>query len=196
TLTPRRQPSATTPTPSPAPARPVIDPRLLSAVVGLKNGLVENLKKARNPKAEAIVMSALNRCVGLKKEATENDKMETICIKGIRAVIDGFHNQNRASTPAAAPAETPPIFEAKVLASLNGFKDVSIKALKVRLGEARAEAVTLSAIDRVLGFADASIVSQGGEGESSGSNFEGVEQHLIRSIRQLLLGMNQRLRDG
>jgi hypothetical protein len=162
-------------------------------VVGLKNGLVENLKKARNPKAEAIVMSALNRCIGLKKEATENDKMETICIKGIRQVIDGFI-KTKSPTPggSATQPETPPIFDAKVLASLNGFKDVSVKALKVRLGEGRAEAVTLSAIDRVLGLADASIVPPPGEGESIG-NLEGVEQHLIKSIRQLLMGMNQKL---
>ncbi|QPG98071.1 hypothetical protein C2857_007217 [Epichloe festucae Fl1] len=202
TSTPGSRPSTTPP--ATAPARPVIEPRLLAAVVGLKNGLVENLKKAQSPKAEAIVMSALNRCVGLKKDATENDKMETICIKGIRQVIEGFA-KNKSPTPGgSALMETPPIFEAKVLASLNGFKDVSIKALKCRLGEARAEAVTLSAIDRVLGFADASIVAQGCQGESSSSssssssstsNFEGLEQHLIKSIRQLLMGMNQKLRD-
>lgn len=177
--------------PSPAATRPVIEPRLLQAVVGLKNGLVENLKKARNPKAEAIVMSALNRCVGLKKEHTENEKMEAICIKGIRQVIDGF-TKNKSPTPGGTtPNDAPPIFEAKVLASLNGFKDVSIKALKVRLGESKAEAVTLSAIDRVLGFVEASIVPPGGEGETA--NFEGVEQHLMKSIRQLLMGMNQKL---
>lgn len=161
-------------------------------MVGLKNGLVENLKKARNPKAEAIVMSALNRCIGLKKEATENDKMEAICIKGIRQVIDGF-TKNKSPTPGGtAPnaSDPPPIFEQKVLTSLNGFKDVSIKALKARLGEAKAEAVTLSAIDRVLGFVEASIVQQA-EGETS--NFEGVEQHLMKSIKQLLMGMNQKV---
>lgn len=178
--------------PASAPSRPVIDPRLLSAVVGLKNGLVENLKKARNPKAEAIVMSALNRCIGLKKEATENDKMEAICIKGIRQVIEGFTNKKSPTPGGSASSEPPAIFEGKVLASLNGFKDVSIKALKGRLGESRAEAVTLSAIDRVLGFADVSIVTPS-EGDSSGGNFEGVEQHLIKSIRQLLSGMNQKL---
>ena len=191
---PANRPSATPPVT--APSRPVIDPRLLTAVVGLKNGLVENLSKARNPKAEAIVMSALNRCVGLKTEATENDRMETICIKGIRQVIDGFI-KNKSPTPGSATASTepPPIFEPKVLASLNGFKDVSIRALKARLGEAKAEAVTLSAIDRVLGFADASILPPAAEGETPG-NFEGVEQHLIKSIRQLLLGMNQKLQES
>ncbi|PMB72467.1 Forkhead box protein I1 [Beauveria bassiana] len=194
--TPQPQPAAAGKAPassaSPAAIRPVIEPRLLQAVVGLKNGLVDNLKKARNPKAEAIVMSALNRCVGLKKEATENDKMEAICIKGIRQVIDGF-TKNKSPTPGGtAPNDPPPIFDAKVLSSLNGFKEVSIKALKVRLGEAKAEAVTLSAIDRVLGFVEASILPPSGEGETS-SNFEGVEQHLMKSIRQLLMGMNQKL---
>ncbi|POR31790.1 Fork head protein [Tolypocladium paradoxum] len=190
TSTPGAGPSATPPTG--APLRPVIDPRLLSAVVGLKNGLVENLKKARNPKAEAIVMSALNRCIGLKKDATENDKMEAICIKGIRQVIDGFTKKSPTPGGSAQP-DTPPVFEAKVLASLNGFKDVSVKALKGRLGEARAEAVTLSAIDRVLGLADATIVPPAGEGEQG--NLEGVEKHIIKSIRLLLVGMNQKLQD-
>ncbi|KAL7932278.1 hypothetical protein V8C35DRAFT_307879 [Trichoderma chlorosporum] len=180
--------------PPAAPARPIIEPRLLTAVVGLKNGLVENLKKAGNPKAEAIVMSALNRCIGLKKEATENDKMEAICIKGIRQVIDGF-TKGKSPTPGsstALPTDTPPVFEPKVLAALNGLKDASVNAIKTGLGEAKAEAVTLSAIDRVIGLADASIMPKAAEGEP-GSNFEGVEQHLMKSIRQLLQGMNQKL---
>lgn len=137
-------------------------------------------------------MSALNRCVGLKKDATENEKMEAICMRGIRQVIYGYP-KNKSPTPGGtASDDAPPILDAKVLGSLNGFKDVSIKALKGRLGEAKAEAVTLSAIDRVLGFVDASIIPPNGEGETSG-NFEGVEQHLMKSIRQLLLGMNQKL---
>jgi hypothetical protein len=170
---------------------------LLTAVVNLKNGLIENLKKARNPKAEGIVMSALNRCIGLKKEATENDKMEAICMKGIRQVIDGFLKSKSptpgpASSASPSVAETPLCLEPKVLASLNGFKDVSVKALNPKLGEAKAEAVTLSAIDRVLGIAEASIVPPPGEGEAVG-NFEGIEQHLMKSIRQLLTGMNQKV---
>ncbi|WZH43601.1 uncharacterized protein QYS62_004608 [Fusarium acuminatum] len=182
---------------APAPARPAIEPRLLTAVVNLKNGLIENLKKARNPKAEGIVMSALNRCIGLKKEATENDKMEAICMKGIRQVIDGFLKSKSptpgpASSASPSVAETPLCLEPKVLASLNGFKDVSVKALNPKLGEAKAEAVTLSAIDRVLGIAEASIVPPPGEGEAVG-NFEGIEQHLMKSIRQLLTGMNQKV---
>ncbi|KAG8677089.1 hypothetical protein FPOAC1_003100 [Fusarium poae] len=182
---------------APAPARPAIEPKLLTAVVNLKNGLIENLKKAKNPKAAGIVMSALNRCIGLKKEATENDKMEAICMKGIRQVIDGYKSKSPTPGPsssAASPSatETPLFLNSKVLASLNGFKDVSVKALSPKLGEAKAEAVTLSAIDRVLGIADASIVPPPGEGEAVG-NFEGIEQHLMKSIRQLLTGMNQKV---
>ncbi|KAF4333819.1 forkhead box J2 [Fusarium beomiforme] len=178
------------------PARPAIDPKLLAAVVKLKSGLIDNLKKARNPKAEGIVMSALNRCIGLKKEATENDKMETICMKGIRQVVDAYI-KSKSPTPgpvssASPAAETLPFLDTKVLASINGFKDVSVKALNPKLGEAKAEAVTLSAIDRVLGIADASIVPPPGEGEAVG-NFEGIEQHLMKSIRQLLTGMNQKV---
>ncbi|KAM0424620.1 hypothetical protein ACHAPT_010146 [Fusarium lateritium] len=177
-----------------APARPVIEPRLLAAVVNLKNGLVLNLNRARNPGSEGIVMSAINRCLGLKKQATENEKMESICMKGIRQVMEGFTKNSPTPGPAASaspPAsDIPPVLEPRVLASLTGFKDVSVRALRAKLGEAKAEAVTLSAIDRVLGFADASIVPPPKEGETGG-NFEGVEQHLMKSIRQLLEGMNQ-----
>lgn len=54
--------------------------------------------------------------------------------------------------------------------------------------------MTLSSIDRVLGLADASIVAPPAEGEQGG-NFEGVEQHLMKSLRQLLRGMNQQLQE-
>ncbi|KAF5250292.1 hypothetical protein FANTH_4492 [Fusarium anthophilum] len=189
-----RTPSVSAASPT---ARYAIEPKLLAAVVKLKSGLIENLKKARNPRAEGIVMSALNRCIGLKKEATENDKMEEICMKGIRQVFDAYM-KSKSPTPGPASsgsppaAETMPFFDARVLASINGFKDVSVKALNPKLGEAKAEAVTLSAIDRVLGIADASIVPPPGEGEAVG-NFEGIELHLMKSIRQLLTGMNQKV---
>lgn len=191
-----KRPSATPP--SNAPPQPVIDPRLLQAVVSLKNGLIENLKKARNPKAEAIVMSAINRCLGLKKDTAENEKMEMICTRGLRQVIDGF-TKTKSPTPGGSsstsvpPPDTPAIFEPRVFRAVNGFKDVSIKALKAKLGEAKAEAVTLSAIDRALGFAESSVVAPPAEGEQ---NLEGVEQHLIKSLSQLLTGMNQKLHDS
>ncbi|KAJ4143698.1 hypothetical protein NW765_000846 [Fusarium oxysporum] len=123
--------------------------------------------------------------------------METICMKGIRQVVDAYMKSKSptpgpASSGSPSAAETLPFFDAKVLASINGFKDVSVKALNPKLGEAKAEAVTLSAIDRVLGIADASIVPPPGEGEAVG-NFEGIELHLMKSIRQLLTGMNQKV---
>ena len=191
--TPGSRPTATPPTA--APPRPVIEPRLLSAITGLKNGLVDNLRRARNPKAEAIVMSALNRCIGLKTEATENDKMEAICMKGIRQVIEGY-NKNKSPTPGGSTSAEaiPAIFEPKVLTSLNGLKGVSVKAIKATVGEARAEAVALSAIDRVLGFADASLVPPPAEGEET-INTEGVENHMMQSIKKMLMGMNQKLKD-
>ncbi|KAH7326345.1 hypothetical protein B0I35DRAFT_422472 [Stachybotrys elegans] len=176
--------------------RPVMDTRLLAAIVNLKKGLLENLRKARNPTAEVTVMSAVNRCIGLKKEVVGNDKMEDICTRGIGQIINAFLDKQKSPTPgpSGTPAERPHIFEPKILASLNGFRDVSVKALKEKLGEARAEAVALSAIDRVLGLADASIVPSGVEGETqTPGNLEGVEQHLIKSLRQLLIGMNQKL---
>ncbi|KAK1974098.1 hypothetical protein LZ30DRAFT_640925 [Colletotrichum cereale] len=184
--------------PAQAEPRPVIQPRLLSAVNGLKNGLIENLKKAKNPKAEAIVMSALNRCLGLKSAATENQTMEDICMKGIQKLLDGF--STRSNTPGSGGTPTPAgpsnVFDPKVFNALVGFKNVSSNALKVRIGEGKAEAVALSAIDRVLGLADASIVPPPAEASTSGSpaaGFDGIESHLMNSVKQLLLGLNQKL---
>lgn len=180
--------------PAGAPGSYVIHPQLLKAITGLKNGLINSLKTARTPQAEAIVMSALNRSLGLKKDTTDNEKMEAICIKGIRQVVDGFSRSSKSPTPGGTvnPDVMPPMLEARVVASLNGFRDVSVKALKGRLGEARAEAVALSAIDRVFLLADASIAPPPAEGDTIG-NLEGVEQHLMNSIRQLFDGMKLRL---
>ncbi|KAK2730488.1 Forkhead box protein K2 [Colletotrichum kahawae] len=199
---PAATPQQTRPTPTPpAPAEPraAIQPRLLSAINGLKNGLTNSLKTSKNPKAEAIVMSAVNRVLGLKSAATENQAMEDICMKGIQRIVDGFLAPS-SSTPGSGGTPQPSgpnsVFEPKVLQALIGFKNVSSNALKVRIGEAKAEAVTLSAIDRVLGLADASIVPPPAEATASGSpapGFAGIESHLMNSVRQLLLGLNQKL---
>jgi forkhead-containing protein/FHA domain-containing protein len=190
------------PAPPPAPTRHVIDPRIFRSVLGLKTGLVENLKKAKSPKAEAIVMSALNRCLGLKTNATENPAMEEICMKGFQRLLDGVTGQSKSPTPGDSSTGKPAagsIFDARVLNALVGFKSVSSNALKASVGEDRAEAVTLSAIDRVLGFADASIVpprpGRDGSPPEPGKppSHEGLEQRLMGSVRQLLTGLNQKM---
>ncbi|KAG7139492.1 hypothetical protein HYQ46_008160 [Verticillium longisporum] len=184
--------------------RHVIEPRLFRSVLGLKNGLVENMKKAKSPKGEAIVMSALNRCLGLKAAATENPALEDICMRGIQKVLDGYSGQSKSPTPgepATAKANGPgSVFDPKVFAALVGFKNVSTNALKATVGESVAEAVALSAIDRVLGLAEASIVPpkapprDGSPPEASKqSSYEVIETRLMANVRQMLLGLNQKL---
>lgn len=197
-------PAAARPTqasPAQGPSRHVIDPRLFRSVVGLKTGLVENLKRAKNPKAEAIVMSALNRCLGLKTTATENPAMEDICMRGIQKVLDGYSSHSKSPTPGESSSAKPSpgsVFDTRVINALVGFKNVSSNALKASVGEERAEAVALSAIDRVLGLADASIVpprpGRDGSPPEPGkpSSHEGLEQRLMQSVKQLLLGLNQK----
>ncbi|KAG7115681.1 hypothetical protein HYQ44_007423 [Verticillium longisporum] len=184
--------------------RHVIEPRLFRSVLGLKNGLVENMKKAKSPKGEAIVMSALNRCLGLKAAATENPALEDICMRGIQKVLDGYSGQSKSPTPgepATAKANGPgSVFDPKVFAALVGFKNVSTNALKATVGESVAEAVALSAIDRVLGLAEASIVPpkappRDGSPPEAGkqSSYEVIETRLMANVRQMLLGLNQKL---
>ncbi|KAH6690319.1 forkhead domain-containing protein [Plectosphaerella plurivora] len=203
-----QNPSVAAPAAPAAPAPPtsqqrhLINPQLFRALLGLKNGLVDNLKKAKSPKAEAIVMSALNRCLGLKANATENPAMEEICMKGLQRVLDSFAGQSKSPTPGDSSTGKPAtgsVFDARVLNALVGFKGVSSNALKASVGEDRAEAVTLSAIDRVLGFADASIVpprpGRDGSPAEPGKppSHEGLEQRLMVSVRALLTGLNQKM---
>lgn len=173
--------------PPAAPPKPPIDPVLLHAVVNLKNGLITNLKKAHNPHADTIVYSALNRCAGLKKEATDqNDNMERICMKGIQQVIDGFRSKHRSPTPGSTvPGSESALLEPSVVRTLVGFKDVSCNTLKGNLGPAQAEAITLSAIDRVLGLADDSLVND--------DKLANLEQNLMNTAKQLLQTLNQTL---
>jgi len=179
------RPSAASP--PAAPPKPPIDPVLLGAVVNLKNGLITNLKKAHNPHADTIVYSALNRCAGLKKEATDqNDNMERICMKGIQQVIDGFRSKHRSPTPGSTvPGSESALLEPSVVRTLVGFKDVSCNTLKGNLGPAQAEAITLSAIDRVLGLADESLVND--------DKLANLEQNLMNTAKQLLQTLNQTL---
>ncbi|RDA95872.1 hypothetical protein CP533_5143 [Ophiocordyceps camponoti-saundersi (nom. inval.)] len=194
--------TTTTPSTPAAPVRPVANQRLLQAVVKLKNGLISNFERANNPQAEAIVMSALNRVIGLKQGPGSNDNLEKVCMHAINQVIEGYLVKNRSSEPAGASSSSsstsspatpdpPTMLDPQVLKSLNGFKAVSIRALKGRLGEARAEDMALSAIDRVLGLSDTSSFAS--TGQQSNGSFDGVEQHLMKSVRQLLIGMNQQL---
>ncbi|CAH0004767.1 unnamed protein product [Clonostachys byssicola] len=175
------RPAATSP--PAAPPKPIIDPRLLNAVVNLKNGLIENLKRARNPHAETVVYSAINRCAGLKTEGGENDNVERICIKGIRQVVDGFLSKHRSPTPGGSSTqgttEASGMLDPHALKTLLGFKNVSCSTLQASLGAAQAEAVTLSAIDRVLGLADVSLVRDN-------ERLTSLETSLMQTTRQLL----------
>jgi hypothetical protein len=181
------KPLSSTP-PAPSGPRYVIEPRLLASVVTLKNGLIDNLKKARNPMAMDIVMSAVNRCFGLKTSTTDNVLMEDICLKGIRQVLVGFVGENNIPTDPTAPV---PVIDATVLSSLVGFRTQMVQTLKAKLGEAKVETLVLSAIDRVIGLADSSI-AVAREGTESTGNFEAVEQQMMKSVRMVLNGVNQR----
>ncbi|KAI9900210.1 hypothetical protein N3K66_004472 [Trichothecium roseum] len=177
--------SRTSATPPANPARRhIIHPSLVSAMVNLKNGLVENLTKASMPTSNIIVMSAINQVIGLRQTTgSGNEKMESICIAGLQKVVEGLKTKEGI--------QTNPIIDAHAIKPLCGFKDVTIKTLGGKMGEDRAEAVALSAIDRVLGFADASVLPPAPEGNAtSNAGLESLEQNLMKSIRQLLTGMN------
>ena len=77
------------------------------------------------------------------------------------------------------------LLDGSVVTTLVGFKDVSVNTLKANLGMPQAEAVTLSAIDRVLGLADESLVND--------SKLASLEQKLMNTATHLLQTVNQTL---
>ncbi|KAF3359364.1 hypothetical protein VdG1_02387 [Verticillium dahliae VDG1] len=129
---------------------------------------------------------------GKKRKATSPD----------RTLAPGYGPKSPTpGEPATAKANGPgSVFDPKVFAALVGFKNVSTNALKATVGESVAEAVALSAIDRVLGLAEASIVPpkappRDGSPPEAGkqSSYEVIETRLMANVRQMLLGLNQKL---
>ena len=196
------------PSEPPQPPKSVIDPLLLNAVVSLREGLLTNLKKARNPQADELVFSAINRSFGLKSKASENHKMEDICIKGINQVVQGYL---KGKTPAPGQTSTPPpganqadwaeavrqwdaapkIMDFQPFYRIMGFKKVTIQTLGPTLGADVAEAIALSSIDRALGLLSASVPAASKPVDKNGKEIPvaGIENGLIKSMRQMLLGL-------
>ncbi|KAK4038026.1 hypothetical protein C8A01DRAFT_17844 [Parachaetomium inaequale] len=125
--------------------KPAVAPELVRHVTNFKTTVTEQLKN-RTSAAEAVAMSVINRGLGLAAESTVPEE------EGLEKIVLGVFESSRANLGANQSLH-PGLVQA-----LGNFKNSMIKTLEPKMGKLNAERLILSAVDRVLGFADRSTI--------------------------------------
>ncbi|KAL2173201.1 uncharacterized protein P884DRAFT_265263 [Thermothelomyces heterothallicus CBS 202.75] len=153
-----------------APLKPAVAPELVRHITNFKTTVTEQLKK-RTPAAEAIAMSVINRGLGLATESTIPEE------EGLEKIVLGVFESSRQNLGVNQSLH-PGLVQA-----LNNFKGNMIKTLEPKMGKLNAERLILSAIDRVLGFADRSTMP-GPDTEKK--QYDEAENVLIVAIQRVV----------
>jgi hypothetical protein len=187
------RPNTTTPQPNGQAGvvlRPPISHDIATYFSTFKAQVIEQLQKRTSPlKAEIIALSAINRGIGLatRSPVPELDSMEKI-------VLGVFEDSIKArfSVPGKGPAagqEAGPgaaseahILHPALLQTLLKFKASLGETMKASMGELPAEALMLSAMDRVLGFADKSTTQPSDDNQRK--EWESAEIILMQHLRK------------
>jgi hypothetical protein len=173
-----------------APLKPPIEPEAATYISNFKAQVVAQLQK-RTPKAEIIALSAINRGIGLAQSSPvpELDSMESIVLsifqQGIKARFSVPSTTKTAGQESSQPAPSQAqILRPALLETLLEFKASMVETLKGKLGDLAAEALLLSAMDRVLGFSDKSTMQP--TDDKTRKEYEGAEgilmPHILRNI--------------
>ncbi|KAJ4306173.1 hypothetical protein N0V88_000969 [Collariella sp. IMI 366227] len=125
--------------------KPAVAPELLRHITNFKTTVTDQLIK-RTKNAEAVAMSVINRGLGLASESTIPDE------ESLEKIVLGVFESSRKNL-GANQALHPGLVQALV-----NFKNNMIKTLEPKMGKLNAERLILSAVDRVLGFADRSTM--------------------------------------
>ncbi|KAK4113935.1 hypothetical protein N656DRAFT_777991 [Canariomyces notabilis] len=125
--------------------KPAVAPELVRYVTNFKKTVTEQLAK-RTSAAEALAMSVINRGLGLTTESTVPNEQE------LEKIVYGVFESSRKNLGANQSLH-PGLVQALV-----NFKDNMTKTLEPRMGKLSSERLILSAVDRVLGFADTSTM--------------------------------------
>ncbi|KAK0614157.1 hypothetical protein B0T14DRAFT_570124 [Immersiella caudata] len=164
----RQQPSA--PVANSLPLKPAVSPELLKYVNNFKKTVTGQLEK-RCATPEDVAISAVHRGLGLTTQSMvpESEALEKI-------VLGVFESgrKNLGENQALQP---------NLLQALISFKTSMIKALEPSLGPLKSERLILSAIDRVLGFAESTNM-KGTEAEMS--EYLKAENVLIPAIQKMV----------
>ncbi|KAL2140367.1 hypothetical protein VTI28DRAFT_3859 [Corynascus sepedonium] len=152
------------------PLKPAVAPELVRHITNFKTTVTEQLKK-RTSAAEAVAMSVINRGLGLATESTVPEE------EGLEKIVLGVFESSRQNLGANQSLH-PGLVQA-----LSNFKGNMIKTLEPKMGKLNAERLILSAIDRVLGFADRSTMP-GPDTEKK--QYDEAENVLILAIQRVV----------
>ena len=150
--------------------KPAVAPELVRHVTNFKATVTEQLTK-RTPAAEAVAMSVINRGLGLAAESTVPEE------EGLEKIVLGVFESSRKKLGADQSLH-PGLVQA-----LGNFKNNMIKTLEPKMGKLNAERLILSAVDRVLGFADRSTMPGP---ESDKKQYDEAENVLISAIQRVV----------
>jgi hypothetical protein len=150
--------------------KPAVAPELVRHVTNFKTTVTEQLAK-RTSAAEAVAMSVINRGLGLAAESTipEEENLEKIVL----GVFESSR-KNLGANQSLHPG---------LVQTLGNFKNNMIKTLEPKMGKLNAERLILSAVDRVLGFADRSTMPGS---ESDRKQYDEAENVLISAIQRVV----------
>ncbi|KAK0745266.1 hypothetical protein B0T21DRAFT_280463 [Apiosordaria backusii] len=156
---------------TPVPTKPSVHPMLVQIIQKFKT-TVTTIVKERYPNVgdagEAIAMSVINRGLGLTNQST------TPSHESIERIVLGVFATSTAKQLAGF--EIAP----ELIQRLVGFKNNMLKTLESKVKPLEAEQLVLSAIDRVLGFADKSIM-QGTDAQKK--SYELAEKVLMPAVQ-------------
>ncbi|KAK5661467.1 hypothetical protein OQA88_11369 [Cercophora sp. LCS_1] len=169
--TPASRPQQTAgPSISPLPLKPAVPPELIEHVANFKKTVAGQLKtRCANP--EAVAISAVRRGLGLTTQSMvpESESIEKI-VMGVFETSRKTLGDNKDLNP-------------RLLQALLNFKTLMITKLTGNLGVAKSELLILSAIDRVLGFAQSSVM-QGNQDDMA--EYDKAEGVLMTPIRKMV----------
>ncbi|EJT74173.1 hypothetical protein GGTG_08018 [Gaeumannomyces tritici R3-111a-1] len=167
----QRQHMAQQPPPAP-PLKPAIDADVANFLKNFRVQVISQLEKRLPKAAELVAMSVINRGLGLSTSSLAGAEHA-----GFEKIILGVFDTAKQKFPRLA--------DPGLISALTGFKTHWVDTLKSKLGEARSEALLLSAIDRVLGLCDGSIMQPAGEVERK--EYEEAENLFMPLIRDKVL---------
>ncbi|KAK4200677.1 hypothetical protein QBC40DRAFT_279519 [Triangularia verruculosa] len=156
---------------TPVPVKPSVHPRLVDAMRNFRK-TVTSIAAIRNnvgEAGEAIAMSVINRGLGLANQST-TPSFESI----EKIVLNVFESQTAKSLVGFEIAP-------KLIERLVAFKSKMMETLVKRMKPIEAEQLILSAIDRVLGFTEKSIM-QGTEDQKK--SYELAEGVLMPAVQR------------
>ncbi|KAK0658923.1 hypothetical protein QBC41DRAFT_331796 [Cercophora samala] len=156
---------------TPLPIKPSVHPRLVEIIRNFRKTVtsIGAIRSNVGDAGEAIAMSVINRGLGLASQST-TPTYESI----EKIVLNVFESQTAKQLVGFEIAP-------KLIERLVAFKNKMVHTLKDKMKPLEAEQLVLSAIDRVLGFADKSIM-QGTDAQKT--SYELAEGVLMPAIQQ------------